>query len=189
MLVVHDRNKTQRSYFGESAAEPLLRWLNVTTVGGHGAQARARVEELIVSIRNLQESARDGSKRQPSRKFIAQQTKVNVSLGNYQLIQRVDCTCPPALEWTLVGDHDLSRDFIPGEASAVVLIVELAKLDRLERIRKCDCGRYFFARLPAQRFHDNECRERFWESSPDRQQRRREKAREYYYLHKSGKVR
>lgn len=56
------------------------------------------------------------------------------------------------------------------------------------RIAQCACGTYYFRRFSHQRFCSETCRLKEFRSSAEWKAHRRRKAREYYWLHKSGKV-
>jgi hypothetical protein len=69
------------------------------------------------------------------------------------------------------------------------IAMDLADSKFLSRVRLCGCGKYFVARSSLTRFCSATCRIEFWEITEDRKRRKREKAREYYLLHKTGIVR
>jgi hypothetical protein len=58
----------------------------------------------------------------------------------------------------------------------------------IERIEECDCGKWFFRRFKHQRFCSARCRDKANKSSPKWREYRRNKAREYYWLHKKENV-
>jgi hypothetical protein len=74
------------------------------------------------------------------------------------------------------------------EGLAAIEIMNLFKNGDLARLRKCECGTYFFARSSITRFCSEKCRVAYWENSEIRKEQKRKKAKEYYHLHKSGKV-
>jgi hypothetical protein len=193
---VHDRHLKIREYFGQSDAEPLIEWLNRTVTRENDAAefGLARVQGVIDRILRLQNEARkllsDGNWGRKPKKFDAEAAALNATLQNYEFFYGVHYSKSAPIEWALHSAEELtSGHTFTGETLAVLRVVELAKQGLLYRVRRCNCRRYFFARLPAQRFHSAACRIQFWEASPERKQRRREKAREYYHLHRSGKVR
>ena len=75
------------------------------------------------------------------------------------------------------------------EMGAVYDLSALADLELIHRIGTCICGKWFFAKFSHQRFCSTACRELAFRSSPEQQEVRRKRAREYYRLHRSGKVR
>jgi hypothetical protein len=74
------------------------------------------------------------------------------------------------------------------DTDAIFDLMELARQGLLERLKQCPCGRWIWARFSHQRFCSSKCRERDFRSSEKWKEHRRQKAREYYRLHKSGKV-
>jgi hypothetical protein len=72
-------------------------------------------------------------------------------------------------------------------ANAVVRLAELTSLDSLKTCKHC--GLWFFAKFAHQEFCRKECRIKHNSSSDEWKEYKRNKAREYYQLHKSGKVR
>jgi hypothetical protein len=80
-------------------------------------------------------------------------------------------------------DHD------PPQWWVVESALELARDGQISRIRRCsDCQSWYFARFAHQRFCTARCRERAFRSSEEWKKHRREKARDYYWLHKNAKV-
>jgi hypothetical protein len=75
-----------------------------------------------------------------------------------------------------------------GEISAIADLAKLAEKDLLGHLKECCCGRWIWARFSHQRFCSAKCREHDFRSSERWKEHRRQKAREYYRLHKSGKV-
>jgi hypothetical protein len=70
------------------------------------------------------------------------------------------------------------------ESHAVRAVIELAKQNKLQRLRSCDCGRWYFVKFSHQRFCSAECRIKFWESSEERKVQKRERARDNYVYKK-----
>jgi hypothetical protein len=75
-----------------------------------------------------------------------------------------------------------------GEVSAIADLAKLAERDLLGHLKECSCGKWIWVRFSHQRFCSSKCRERNFRSSEKWKEQRRQKAREYYRLHKSGKV-
>jgi hypothetical protein len=193
---IYDREASARDYYGRFDAEPLLAWLNrISSRKDEAARiAVAKVILIMESIGSIQDKAAKlmpvGGWKSKPRAVRDEETALNARLSNYEFVYGLDSSKPSPMVWTLRSMEDPTGvAYIPGETLAVHHVVELAKQGLVGKVRKCDCGKYFFARLPSQRFHGKECRVQFWEKSPERKARRREKAREYYNLHKSGKVR
>ena len=75
-----------------------------------------------------------------------------------------------------------------GEAQMAELVIDLSKSGMLNRIRLCQCGKWFFARRRDSLSCSAKCRKAEYEMTETRIQKRRENARKYYWLHQSGKV-
>jgi hypothetical protein len=56
------------------------------------------------------------------------------------------------------------------------------------RIRECVCGKWLYSKFSHQKFCSAKCREKAFRSSPEWMEYRRNKAREYYWLHKNKNV-
>lgn len=87
-----------------------------------------------------------------------------------------------------VAGSMLNREFEYDDTDAVFHLARLAEQGLLDRLKRCRCGRWVFARFSHQRFCSSKCREQEFRSSDAWKEHRRKKAREYYELHKSGKV-
>ena len=118
--------------------------------------------------------------------------RINAILRRQKGVPRVHTFLGPlSITWMPIKSYATDplklnpRDSEYDITSAVLGLVE-HKL--IANIRRCNCGRYFFARSSLTRFCSSACRIRFWENSEERKQRKREKAREYYLLHKRGVV-
>jgi hypothetical protein len=68
-------------------------------------------------------------------------------------------------------------------------VTNLSAAGLLGRIRKCSCGLWFFARFAHQVSHSSKCRRNLYEKTDSYRAHRREKAREYYRLHKTKNIR
>jgi len=74
------------------------------------------------------------------------------------------------------------------ESGAVMCVLQLALRDELDRVRSCDCGKFFFAHRIDQRYCSTGCRVRYHQSSEEFRAKRREYLRKLYHLKKYGKV-
>lgn len=83
-----------------------------------------------------------------------------------------------------MDDAPVLKSCPSGEWLAVDGVLRLAKANRLDRLQTCACGKWYFAKFSHQRFCSTECRVKFWESSDERKEQKRKKAREYYEFHK-----
>jgi hypothetical protein len=76
------------------------------------------------------------------------------------------------------------------ECHAVRALMELAELGALQKLRNCkQCSVWFYARFEHQQFCAKNCQIKHNASSEQWKEYKRNKAREYYHLHKAGKVR
>lgn len=74
------------------------------------------------------------------------------------------------------------------EGKIVECLLECIKHGALHRILTCSCGKLFFQRFSHQHFCSEKCRSKSYQDSATWREYRRRKAREYYHLHKTGKV-
>jgi hypothetical protein len=76
------------------------------------------------------------------------------------------------------------------ECHAVRAVMKLTELGALQKLRKCkECGNWLYARFEHQQFCAKRCQIKHNASSEQWKEYKRNKAREYYHLHKTGKVR
>ena len=73
-----------------------------------------------------------------------------------------------------------------GEIGAVMCLTHLG--NDIDRVRKCNCTKYFLARRLDQVYCSTKCRVRYHQSSIEFKVKRREYQRAWYHLKKSGKV-
>jgi len=74
------------------------------------------------------------------------------------------------------------------EAATVMRILHLAERDDLDRVRDCNCGRFFLAGRIDQQHCSVACRVKAHQSSDEFKAKRRIAERERYKLKRSGKV-
>ena len=180
-----------REYSGQEEARPLLEWLNQPIKD----RARQNVGEILEIFCYLQERAspkRNSANAYSKEDLNNSNNRLSDLLREYKyypmllpLGSRSGCYWYPvprgskyARGWA--AEYD--------DANAVYHLAQLAKADLLNQLKKCSCGRWLFARFSHQRFCSAQCREKEFRSSPEWKEYRRKKAREYYQLHKSGKV-
>lgn len=89
------------------------------------------------------------------------------------------------LEWDLENTGRRTN----GEVQKAEWVIELSKTGFLNRVRFCRCGQWFFAGRCDSFTCSANCRKHDYENTEARIEKRRENARKYYWLHKSGKVR
>jgi hypothetical protein len=71
---------------------------------------------------------------------------------------------------------------------AVYDLTQIAQEGFLDRLKKCNCGKWLYARFAHQRFCSSKCREKAFRSDPDEKAKRRKWARKYYWLQKNANV-
>jgi hypothetical protein len=175
----------------------LVDWLNLKkgdpTSMACDEKGRARVREIIGLLQQLYSLDAQGHAREPLPARTELQNELNRRLlashkGVRQVFDFGDGLCSRWLP-AYVNRRNFSR-----KRAAVFefvftdIAMDLADSRLLPRVRLCGCGKYFVARSSLARFCSATCRIEFWESSEERKRRKREKAREYYLLHKAGIV-
>jgi hypothetical protein len=180
----------RRTYSGEEVWEALSKWINEPSKD----RARERVREILEAVNYLR-TGWDGAPFLLARYKRRDHAR---ALGRLErLLQRYQYY-PVFFPFGSFGRHWFpvrkgSRRFGRwateyDDANAVFDLAQLADMGLLVRLRKCLCGRWLFARFSHQRFCSVQCREKEFRSSPEWKEYRRKKAREYYRLHMSGKV-
>jgi hypothetical protein len=177
---------------GDMRPEDLVSWLNATA----GKRSTARVSRIIqllqreCAIRSLN-SSRTDAERLRAAKLITSISESPLELDNLLLRYWVS----PRLIFLEDGPQIFyfstrkTRDKVEmGEIAAVMCVTYLGSRDELDRIRKCSCGKYFFARRLDQLYCQTKCRVRYHQSAADFKAKRRRYQREWYHLKKSGKV-
>jgi len=200
--------KTARTYSGEAIGRVVLGWLNFhcfpehvlrqfTAISGERFNFREPQNRIIEMLRLYHQSRidwenliREPSKRitiknSPPRKQSASQ-KLDRRLRRYTFFPRFfPAGKTLSFAWTSTRpDHPERYE----EVSAIADLAKLAEQDLLGHLRECSCGKWIWARFSHQRFCSARCREREFRSSENWKEHRRQKAREYYRLHRSGKV-
>lgn len=189
----HDRDKG-REYTGEEHAARVIDLFNIRfrqDAWAGTAQAREskeRVLAIFVSISELMEQLR-GVKSWPKspeeidESLLAYFLELNLQLAQYVATPMLIpiSTHPRAIDvrYVPVGQ------FPDQELDAVTALTHLALLDKVDRIRRCECERWYFLRFAHQRFCSEECRVRFWESSEERKEQKRAQARRNYPYRKA----
>jgi len=74
------------------------------------------------------------------------------------------------------------------DLKAVYDLTLIAQEGFLDRLKKCNCGKWLYARFAHQRFCSAKCRERAFRSDPAEKEKRRKWARNYYWLQKHANV-
>jgi len=172
--------------------EGLVSWLNGTA--GRRSTARvSRIIELLQRERAIEslKSSRIAAEQLRAAKLITSVPESPLELNKLLLRYWVS----PRLMFLEDGPQVVyfstrkSRDRVEiGEIAAVMCVTYLGSRDELDRIRKCQCGKYFLARRLDQLYCQTKCRVRYHQSAADFKAKRRKYQREWYHLKKSGKV-
>ena len=190
----HDRTSWVSSE--EDSLIRLVRWLNERKgdpgYSHHEDRERSKVREVISLLQRLYSLEPQWRQREPfpapfgvERSDVRElQSKLNHLLATQKGIRQIVDLRQENLcsRWLPVPPRHLWQFIYTNIA------MDLADSKLLHRLRVCGCGRYFVARSSLTRFCSPNCRIKFWESSEERKQKKREKAREYYMLHKAGIV-
>lgn len=91
-------------------------------------------------------------------------------------------------DWPSAGSFRDSSDEVQ-EAWMVYRLAEIAKSADLNRLRMCKCGKWFYANRKDKNYHDENCRKKFHEPTPDRLGARRKYNREYQRDYRKGQLR
>lgn len=192
---VRGRSKRERTYEGQESGANIASWLN-----GHGpknsAASRKRIEGLLDNLRKVLailatvpsdfdwDNAGFGRNPPVPNSFEESTLELANRLQDYP-------TCP--FFWADVGRQWYIEDGVwggrpPGESVAAHSIIEIAKAGLLDRINRCDCGKWYFARFRHQRSCSAICRRNLYEKTEKFKAKRRKYMRKYYRLKNSGKV-
>jgi hypothetical protein len=194
----HVTETQDRTFSGDDECRALLDWLN----SAGSLQKKARVVEIIEMFHYLRsgwEVKRTSSAEEETvhaqytradRQHPIERLKKQLSRYSYHPFF-FPMGAITMVHWMPAGrrkyvSHGWAIDY--DDANAVFDLARLAELELLDRLKKCRCGRWLFARFAHQRFCSSKCREQEFRSSPEWKEHRRKKARQYYQLHKSGKV-
>lgn len=197
-------NKSERIYSGEKEARDVVGWLNwrrfkdeaaerlYQKLAGKGRPVYPQQCRVIEILRLYQQVKADWEIRASTDpKHVDQQKGVRAlrmltrKLRRYTFYPVFLPHFPIRFGWWPTRKQSPDRY---DDVSAVLDIAKLAERDLLGRLKECPCGKWIWARFSHQRFCSAKCREREFRSSEQWKEHRRQKAREYYKLHKSGKV-
>lgn len=185
-----EKRKT-RTYPGSVWAKNLLSWLNAEQVSewGRNSQAsRTRVLDFMHNVRDVFDAIEAAPSwdliNQPTPRLSRAMEELDTRLDGYPLTSTFYINS--GREW--VFDDAISGRYPAGESLAIHGVIELAKLHLLERVSRCECGRWFFVKFAHQYFCTARCRKKHHESSEAFKATRREYMRRYYRLKVSGKV-
>jgi hypothetical protein len=181
----------------------LVDWLNLQkgdpTSMAYREEGRARVREIIGLLQQLYSADAGGQARDPltvgttkPSHILKLQSELNRLLSPHKAVPQIfdfgDGVCSRWIP-AYTNRRNVSRPQAAFfEFLFINIAMDLADTKLLSRVRLCGCGKYFVARSSLTRFCSTRCRIAFWENSDERKRRKREKAREYYLLHKAGIV-
>jgi len=183
---------TKRKYPGELEALPLIAWLNET----NNRSARGRVLQLLTLFQSASLKARWKAKPKLTLKQLADQTNELRSLeSQINRILRRHRSCTHAwlseqgikLSQVVAGKHsDVADSMWPGnEFAAVEAVLSLVRIGVIQRLSACSCGNWFYMRFSHKRSCRDKCRQMEQRGSEEYKKRRREWARNNYWLHKN----
>jgi len=188
--------ETRRTYRGEVPANNLVRalrgesWRRYPRTTKRFAKLVGDLLELdqILSARTepvFSKDAKTGA-MQPDEAISRRVKEINRQLRRYKFSPSIELD---GNGWSFDLWHTWPINVDPPEWWVVEFAMELARVGQISRVRRCsDCGNWYFARFAHQRFCTARCRERAFRSSDEWKKHRREKAKEYYWLHKNAKV-
>jgi len=183
----------------------LFRWLNnerlqnqigePSVYGRNSPASRKRVARLIGELQSLSELLSQSRMTQLAvdywmnapREIKNQIKKVDELLSQYPTrpvveISNKDGSGGLYIEYASTGGRPL------GEQIAVSHIRRIVNEQALDRIRLCECERWYLATRTDQKSCSAKCRHRIYEQKPDAKARRKIYMKAYYQLKQSGKV-
>lgn len=193
----------RRTYSGEDESKRLVDWLNNKPV----TKSQLRVLEILRLYNDLQQDwkiTRNSKRKADATEMRAVRTSTNKDyydrmnalerrLRHYTYFPMLLPIGPiMQLHWCPASEakkysHGWSVNY--DDRWAVFDLAQIADMGLLDRLKECTCGRWIWARFSHQQFCSSKCREKHFRSSESWKEHRRIKAREYYQLHKTGKVR
>jgi hypothetical protein len=201
----HDAEK-QRRYHGEEDAADLITWLNST----EDVEGRERIQRIIYTAMQIWSLGHKPIFNKPSWRIyknksvierLRLETELNDQLSYYQLVPSFLLLLGTEWHfwWRAAPGSKLAirnygsrgkriEDTKPGEVAAIKALLQVLWSGNLVRVGRCKCKNVFFRKFTHQEFCSDRCRNKARESSEEWKEYRRKKAREYYRLHKSGKV-
>jgi hypothetical protein len=176
----------------------LADWLNHTARTEPGARVW-RIVQLLKKRRAIQALAGTGSEADRLR-LVEIINEVNEDYSKDELDDLCDrywvslrlrfTKDGPRMQYVMTDAKGKTRyDVDPSELAAGIYVIQLGVMaDELDRIRRCFCGKFYYAKRIDTQYCSTTCRVRHHQSSPEFKAERRKKLREYYQLKKSGKV-
>jgi hypothetical protein len=190
----------KRQYSGEEIAGELVKWLN----GRQGYREHSTVVTIIETawrIQNLESQNQKPRLVLAREALFGEKTELNTVRNRYRKMLKRYAFFPWIGPWSRIAPHrwEPVRDGIdkhgaelppPGynDFNAILDLARLADRSLFDRLRRCSCGRWLFARFSHQRFCSAKCREKEFKTSPEWRAHRREWARKNYSTHKRANV-
>jgi hypothetical protein len=194
----------ERKFHGEWHANFLVDWFNGHLREGTGKE---RVRKILSGFQRLGEIAQDKSvgerewtKRVPTHPLVKEANLLMGSLhqavARYRLepdwVIHLSGPGPEVPLWPptmFLSARIFLRSGRQAEESHVIeKLFKCIEDGVLHKILTCSCGKLFFQRFSHQRFCSEKCRSKSYQDSETWREYRRNKAREYYHLQISGKV-
>jgi hypothetical protein len=193
--------RAPRNYRGEYDGQKLAAWLNGEEEkdGFTTWQARERPDEFAEAfkesrsnvlwvIKTIRELTALAEKYGPAASWTESPKDIE-DLEHSLTVMLSDYSFSPTLGW-VKGEGFKWDEYNAGHRPAdetwmIRQVVDLSKDGLLDRIRKCSCNRWFFARFAHQVSCSSRCRRNLYEKTDSYRAHRRKKAREYYWLHKT----
>jgi hypothetical protein len=188
MAIRHHPEKETRGYIGEGMGLAVARFLN----GEGGRPNQQNVDRVLTLVNTLKEILRRSKWSAQQDRLVAKGkaferlvTVFNRLSKRYKMAPHIGRTAATG-EWRFT---EISTRRGAGEFVAARCAIDLADAGLLHSLVKCrHCQRWLFARFRHQEFCCKECRRKHHALSDHWKAYKRKKAREYYWLHKSGKV-
>ena len=207
--------KSPRKYLGQyegqkiadwlnnAGAKRMVRWLKQVKNKGEPVSSyrhtntkasRDRILWLLNSLRELQRMMKTQmGKKFPSRFPWLDKSEDEISDCYRGINRRLRAYRSSPIVWPVFGHltaeefHDRSRR-PHGEVIAAKGLIHLVALGLLDRLFRCQCGKWAYAKFLHQRSHSTKCRRKLYENTEEFREKRRKYRRELYRLKKSGNV-
>jgi hypothetical protein len=194
--------KPKREYSNERSAQGLLKWLNDSSNDDPHTRIRNLLRDLHYmagSWELVDDGEGGGYQLRESRipKFRKAAQRARRLFCSYKFYPMVWPFGPGFIQqWAPISGPDgkFGKRWPPiadeyTDNQAIFELTWLMPNNNILRVRECrNCGRWLYARFGHQRFCSAGCRDKANKSTLKWREYRREKAREYYWLHKSKNV-
>lgn len=188
-----DNNQTIRD------CKRVIDWLNAS----EDSAGRRRIRQLLRNVRIIKSNwtlVEDGDGgalkyRGPIDQYRRAELEILGLLGRYRFCTYLFSFGGRIItRWAPVSGPDgrFKRSWPPidGKFDDVQAVYELTSGNArtIERVAECSCGKWFFVKFEHHKFCSSKCRDKANKSTPESREYRRNKAREYYWLHKNKNV-